>query len=53
MSNSATIHGIQEAQILVEKWRKHYSTMRPHSALGYRPPTPKSTVPMDRWPAMH
>jgi transposase InsO family protein len=31
---------LQEARILIEGWRKHYNTARPHSALGYRPPAP-------------
>jgi transposase InsO family protein len=31
---------MQEARILIEGWRKHYNTVRPHSALGYRPPAP-------------
>ena len=26
-----------EAKVLVERWRQHYNTIRPHSALGYRP----------------
>jgi putative transposase len=25
---------------VIEQWRKHYNTKRPHSALGYRPPAP-------------
>jgi len=29
-----------EAQVLVERWRQHYNHVRPHSALGYRPPAP-------------
>ncbi|MEE9230592.1 MAG: integrase core domain-containing protein, partial [Acidobacteriota bacterium] len=29
-----------EAQIIIEEWRKHFNTERPHSALGYRPPAP-------------
>ncbi len=29
-----------EAKVLVERWRRHYSTVRPHSSLGYQPPTP-------------
>jgi putative transposase len=29
-----------EAQVLVERWRKHYHQVRPHSALGYRPLAP-------------
>jgi putative transposase len=28
----------QEAQIVIEQWRQHYNTQRPHSALGYRTP---------------
>jgi putative transposase len=28
-----------EAQALVEDWRIRYSTIRPHSALGYHTPT--------------
>ncbi|WP_151976868.1 MULTISPECIES: integrase core domain-containing protein [unclassified Roseovarius] len=41
------------AQILIEKWRHHYNTVRPHSALGYRPPAPESIVPIDQRPTMH
>ena len=26
---------LREAQILIEAWRRHYNTARPHSALGY------------------
>jgi len=29
-----------EAKVLVERWRTHYNTVRPHSSLGYRPPAP-------------
>ena len=34
-----------EAQVLVERWRRHYNTVRPHSALGYRPPAPEAVQP--------
>ncbi len=27
-----------EAKVLIERWRRHYNTIRPHSSLGYRPP---------------
>ena len=30
--------------MLVEMWRKHYNTLRPHSSLGYRPPAPETTA---------
>jgi transposase InsO family protein len=33
-----------EAQVLVERWRKHYNQVRPHSALGYRPPAPEARL---------
>ena len=36
---------LTEAQILIERWRRQYNTVRPHSALGYRPPTPEAVVP--------
>jgi transposase InsO family protein len=36
---------LREAQVLVERWRRHYNQLRPHSALGYRPPAPAA------WPA--
>ena len=29
-----------EAKVLIERWRVEYNTIRPHSALGYRPPAP-------------
>jgi len=31
-----------EAKVLVGRWRRHYDQARPHSALGYRPPTPEA-----------
>ena len=35
---------LTEATVLIERWRRHYNTVRPHSALGYRPPAPEATV---------
>jgi len=37
---------LQEAQILIEQWRVHYNTVRPHSSLGYRPPAPETVIPL-------
>jgi len=34
-----------EAQVLIERWRKNYNRIRPHSALGYRPPAPEAIMP--------
>jgi putative transposase len=35
---------LAEAKVLIEQWRVHYNTARPHSSLGYRPPAPEATV---------
>jgi len=34
-----------EVQVLVERWRRIYNRIRPHSALGYRPPAPETVAP--------
>ena len=34
-----------EAKVLIERWRRRYNTVRPHSSLGYRPPAPEAIVP--------
>ena len=36
---------LREAQVLIEQWRQHFNTVRPHSALGYRPPAPELAIP--------
>ena len=33
---------LYEAQVLIERWRIEYNTIRPHSSLGYRPPAPEA-----------
>ena len=51
--NGEIIYSIKEAKIIIERWRQYYNTVRPHSALNYRPPAPESVVPMDHRPTMH
>ena len=34
-----------ETKVLIERWRQHYNTIRPHSALRYRPPAPEALQP--------
>jgi putative transposase len=34
-----------EAKVLIERWRRHYNAVRPHSSLGYRPPAPEAIQP--------
>ena len=36
---------LTEARILIERWRRQYNTVRPHSALGYRPPAQDAIMP--------
>ena len=38
-------YSLAEARVLIEAWRVHYNTIRPHSALGYRPPAPEAIAP--------
>ena len=40
--NREVFYTLKEASILLEQWRRHYNGVRPHSALGYRPPAPKT-----------
>jgi putative transposase len=43
--NGEIFYNLQEAQILIERWRREYNTFRPHSSLGYRPPAPETKQP--------
>lgn len=43
---------LREAQIVIESWRHHYNTKRPHASLGYRAPAPEVFVPvLAAWPS--
>ena len=35
---------LTEAKIIIEQWRREYNEVRPHSALGYRSPTPEAKL---------
>ena len=41
---------LREARVLIERWRLHFNTVRPHSALGYRPPAPEVVMPTPALP---
>jgi len=34
-----------EAKVLIERWRRHYNAVRPHSAQGHRPPSREAWQP--------
>ena len=40
--NGEIFHAMKEGKVLIEQWRRHYNTVRPHSSLGYRPPAPEA-----------
>ena len=39
--NGGIFYSLTEAKIVIESWRRHSNTRRPHSAPGYRPPAPE------------
>ena len=43
--NRELFYSLKEVQILTERWRREYNTIRPHSSLGYRPPAPEAIMP--------
>ena len=45
--NGEIFYTLREAKVLIERWRVHYNTVRPHSSLGYRPPAPEAIAPVE------
>jgi transposase InsO family protein len=45
--NREIFYSLTEAKVLIERWRREYNTVRPHSALGYRPPAPEAIASAD------
>jgi transposase InsO family protein len=43
--NGEIFYSLNEARIVIESWRRHYNTLRPHRSLGYKPPAPEVFVP--------
>ncbi len=45
-------YSLKEAQVIIESWRTHYNTVRPHGSINYKPPAPEVFVPaFAAWPA--
>ena len=38
-------YSLKEARVVIESWRRHYNTERPHGSLGYKPPAPEVFIP--------
>jgi putative transposase len=43
--NGGLCYSIREVRVVIERWRKDYNTVRPHSSLGYRQPAPAAINP--------
>ena len=46
--NGEIFYTLKEAEILIEQWRVHYNTVRPHSSLNWKPPAPESLFQVDQ-----
>ncbi len=44
--NGEIFYTLKEAQVIIERWRKEYNTIRPHSSLNYRSPAPEVILPV-------
>jgi transposase InsO family protein len=44
------LHSLAEARIVIESWRRHHNSIRPHASLAFRPPAPEVTLPVPAWP---
>ncbi len=42
--NGEIFYTLAEAKVIIESWRQHYNTQRPHSSLRYKPPAPKAVI---------
>ncbi len=42
--NGEIFDTLWEAKVLVERWRRDYNSIRPHSSLGYRAPVPEAKL---------
>ena len=38
-------YSLREAQVIIERWRNHHNTVRPHGSIGYKPPAPEVCQP--------
>jgi transposase InsO family protein len=44
--NGEVFYTLKEASVVIEQWRWHYNSIRPHSSLGYHSPAPEVVI----WP---
>ncbi len=52
LPNGEIFYPLREAEVVIESWRRHHNTIRPHASLGFRPPAPEVMLPaFAAWPA--
>ncbi len=44
LPNGEIFYTLRDAKITIEKWRRHYNEVRPHSSLGHKPLAPGTLV---------
>jgi transposase InsO family protein len=50
--NGEIFYSLREAEVVIESWRRHYNSVRPHASLGFRPLAPEVVLPtFAAWPA--
>jgi hypothetical protein len=50
--NGEIFHSLREAEIVIESWKRHHNTVRPHASPGHQPPAPDVLIPaLAAWPA--
>ena len=50
--NREIFYTLDEAKVLVERWRHEYNRIRPHSSLYYRPPAPETMMTAELVPEL-
>jgi len=45
--NREEFETLLEAKVLIERWRREYNQVRPHSSLNYLPPAPEAIMPLE------
>jgi transposase InsO family protein len=46
--NTEWFHSVKQAQVAINIWLKEYNHIRPHHALGMRPPVPETLLEKTR-----
>jgi putative transposase len=49
--NGEIFYTLREAQVMIQRWRQHYNTIRHHGALGYRPSALEAILSPPRGPS--